>query len=748
MLLTLAFVAVCCSEEVIDAPTTNEKGEDVQFNLSFDALSRTIYGPATESTNPIYWSEGDNVLIGSPQCAQNRNFAVYEVTPVEGENYASALTNISDVAVQWGSGGADFYSVYPSTEKWESLTNASVAAKLNIESEQSANIVLDGTTYSAADMNNVIMYARTAGVEKGKTVKLQYTPYSTMLEFELNIGENVDSEGNKTGKYGSLKVFSMILTAPKNTPIAGDFNITLNGKNEDGNYLAPTIKAVGNNTNVIKMVFETQPVLNETNKTLKAKVALIPIGMEELSGWTVSFEVLEGTDTETKTYTKTLNINKQLLPGQIHKIKLPSIYSTTAWTPILSKWITTLYDYKNIYLTELSLPGAWYAGAPTDEDYQATSDVSTLWNAGVRAFATECRSSSTLTWNGLSPSYVPSSIVISGTQDNGVLGNYTTGGTKIRTVIKSIADAVATTVKTDENGNQDGEFAVLVLSYADGGNDGHRDQDHAYFINGVKTEIANSGATNIYSDAITSKTTVKDVLGKLIIKVNVDDNIPIGSYQNDMNALLSYNPFVQQLKPEANEEAADFAKIRYSNLYWKAWEDTYKKFASLNTTDFLWCFSSANRTQVDTGTNTSIPTYAQRQKALNSMIEQSKEITAAGTHNVWFYFNAGGTQTTSQTDGTTSGSTFASTMNPWLLDVIKLKANGGTNASGEYVESNPSTLGLVFFNYCTDESKKGPAIIKEIIEMNNKFKLQRATPKLQTTYASSATYGGNVISLD
>lgn len=719
MLLTLAFVAVCCSEEVIDAPSTNKKGENVQFSLSLNGGSRTIYGPEENNAFPIYWSDADKVLVGSPQCTNGRNSAVYVVTPEPGQSYAQALEHDGEgVAVQWGSGDADFYSVYPGTNaSWKTLDEGSVIAKLNISSNQEANIVLDDTTYSAADMNNVIMYGRTLEkVKNGEVANLQYTPFSTTLEFEVAVGPV-----GTNNTYGSAKVMSMTLEAPEGTNITGDFTLKFNGSNE------PTIEAAGNNGDKITMEFTTQPVLNKDN-SLKAKMSLIPLsGVTSLTGWKVSITVLEGNETTAKTYTKTLtptevNDKSDLVPGQIHKIKLPKLTPSAAWTYSLSSWITSLYDYKNIYLTELSIPGAWYAGAPTDDGYQATTSMTTLWNAGIRAFAVECRTAT------VSTGFLQfgNRVVISGTGQNGILGfgkDVYVGGDEISSLISSIATSIP-----------EDEFGVLVLSYADGGEGGHRDEDHAYFINGVKTEIANSGADNIYGEEITKETTISDVLGKLIIKINVDDNLTKSNYDGSMNALLSYNPFVQQLEPDADETSVDFSKIRYSNLHWQTWEDSYKEFASLNTTDFLWCFSSANRTQIDTGTNTSIPTYAKRQEALRSMINKSREITSAGTHNVWFYFNAGGTQTTSQTDESTNAISFATTMNSWLLEVVKLKANGGTDTNGFYtgtkgtkVESDPSSLGLVFFNQCTSTSYNGPAIIKEIIEMNNKFKLQRYT---------------------
>lgn len=735
LISALVFTAVGCINEGLEPDTPSAgNGNDVQFGLSFDELeTRTIYGSETSTGFPIYWSQGDKVLVGSPQCAVTS--AEYEVTPVSGQSYAEAMNKTSAAGIQWGSKDADFYSVYPSANaSWTNLTVDNVTAKLNISSEQSANYVLSDNVYIAADMQNVIMYAQTNDVVNGSTANLKYKPYSTILEFELNIGKIVDDQGNETSKYGSAKIMSLTLTAPEGTAITGDFSLKFNGSDD------PTISATGNNGNSIRMDFTTQPMLDETNKTLKVKLAMIPISGVKINGWTFTVEYIDGNSTVATTKTKTLTIDKELKPGMIHKLKMP-IFPTqeAAWDPEMGEWITTLYDYKNIYITELSLPGAWYAGAPTGDGYQATNSFATLWNEGVRAFAVECRSATSSMFNSTT-----SRVVISGTGSNstGLIGGgrYYYGGTRISTVIKSIADQVASAVTKDASGTIiDGEFAVLVLSYADGGTGGHRDQDHAYFINGIKSEIDEAGVSNIYTGPVTANTTVYDVLGKLIIKVNVDDNLTQSSYAGDMNALLSYNPFMQQLPEDTivNEDgtetsAVDYTKIRFSKMYWKTWADTYKTFATSNPSDFLWCFSSANRTQANTGTNTTIPTYAQRQTALRGMMENSKELTETKKHNVWFYFNAGGTQTTSMTDDETSATDFATTMNAWLYELVKLKANGGTDTNGvygtagAYVESDPSPLGIVMFNQCTSDTYYGPAIIEEIVHMNNKFKLLRA----------------------
>ena len=732
MLLVVAFSYASCTNDDIDALSIEAKtGEEVQFGLSLDNATRTVYGPEENNAFPIYWANGDKVQIYSPECSEGRNDAEYSVKPVAGESYAESLTKTGSYGVQWGDNTtANFYSVYPSLNAVFSGTGDNVTAKLHISNEQKSN--QSGVT--SADMDNVIMYAQTNGATAGETVNLKYIPYSTVFEFTANLGQKTVNSG-----WGKVKIVSLTLTAPDGTAIAGDFDLKFNGD------VAPTITAAGNNSNVITLVPETQPLLNEANKTAKINLAMIPLsGVNDLNGWTVTINVLEGNETTTRAYTKKLNGNYALAPGKIHKISLPEITPTVAWTYNLNNWIPSLYQYQQIYLTELSLPGAWYAGAPTsDEGYQATESIADLWNAGVRAFATECRTASVMT--GFLQ--FSTQVVISGTGQNGVLGlgkDVYVGGKRIAEIIKSIANQIP-----------EDEFGVLVLSYADGGEGGHRDQDHQFFIKGVKSEIEASGVSNIYAEKITTETTVRSVLGKLIIKINVDDNLTKSSYANDMNALLSYTPFMKQLGSDK------YSTPLFSKLYWKEWADTYRTtITPTTTTDFLWCFSSANRTHTNPAEGSTekldIPTYEQRQTALRAMITHSKDISTSGNHNVWFYFNAGGTQTTSQTSSASKADaqTFAKTMNSWLLEVITLKSNGGVDTKGSYtgtigtiVESDPSPLGLVMFNQCTGDNGtyKGADIIKAIIDMNDKFTLKRAPILTMTDYDGSVDNGGSAI---
>lgn len=83
-----ALLAFSCQddEQGIVQPTP---GQDVNFGVSLEqnVSSRTIYGPENENGFPIYWVDGDEVAVFSPDCANNGGVgsATYKVH-VEGGN--------------------------------------------------------------------------------------------------------------------------------------------------------------------------------------------------------------------------------------------------------------------------------------------------------------------------------------------------------------------------------------------------------------------------------------------------------------------------------------------------------------------------------------------------------------------------------------------------------------------------------------------------------------------------------------
>lgn len=733
MTLALSLFVAGCSEDELTKGSGAKVGDDVQFGLSLSNLdTRTVYGEETSTGFPIYWVNGDKVRVASPQCLSGRNTAEYEIAVDDTtQNYATSMTKTGDAGVQWGnSETADFYSIYPSSASTSlEVSGEGVTTTLHVDATQFASMSTkkNGTSEyfyaQPAEMGNVVMYAKTAGVTSGSTVELHYTPFSTVLEFEINASDEVVA-----GKQTEITIQSLTLTAPTGTTIAGDFGFTF----PTGESTTPSIEAATGGSNSITMHFldnnQYTIVLSTTKTTLKAKMCLMPIsGVTSIAGWTVAVNTSAGTFTKTIKDSDLTGKNTALAPGKVHKIKLPTLnYASQEWVYSLDSWITSLPDYTNIYLSELSLPGAWYAGstegisATKITGYQSTSSISELWKGGVRAFGLECRTCTSGRWNS-SPSYIG----ISGLGDKPSLADWYYGSTNITDVISNIKTALA---------DHSDEYAVLVLSYADGGEGGHRDEDHAYFLQGVANAL--SGYTDIvYSGPITKNTTINDVKGKLIVKVNVDQNLTIGNY-TAANALISYNPFLLQI----STNPATFAHPYYSDLHWSGWADTYKTCAQISTltgisedeaaNKFLWVFSSANRTHADVtdGSTFDIPTYSDRKTALGAMMTFSKTVYERSNHNVWFYFNCGGTQATSSTSKNPSPTNFASTMNSWLLSTINAK-------------TDPSPLGIVMFNQCTNTAYNGPAIVDAIIKMNSKFYLKHAGTSGGSTGGS--TEGGN-----
>lgn len=272
MSLALALTAIGCSDDVTtEAPKAN-KGDEVQFDATLPG-TRTIYGEETTSGFPVYWVNGDKVKVASPQCMSGRNNAEYQVNVERADqNYATSLTRTGDYGVQWGSADeADFYSIYPSNEGTQlNVSDANnVTATLQVAASQFANITDNGTSIYAqpAEMGNVVMYAKTTGVTKeNNVVNLHYTPFSTVIEFEITAPESTDAS-----HQSDITIQSLTLVAPTGTSIAGDFTFTFPTASNPN----PSVTANDGGSNAITLHFldnnQYTTVLSTTKQTLRPR---------------------------------------------------------------------------------------------------------------------------------------------------------------------------------------------------------------------------------------------------------------------------------------------------------------------------------------------------------------------------------------------------------------------------------------------------------------------------------------------
>lgn len=737
-LTPLALLACACTDE-IEPNKPAQPGDEVKFCVSLGDDSRTAYGTPGETAFPVYWIDGDLIQVASHTCSVPKAQYKVNTNGSTTQNYATSLEKTGAAGLQWGTATeADFYAIYPGQQAIN-LPNPTLAyAPLSISSTQYSGLrpgatPINGSYILEADMDNAIMYAQTFGVKSGENVDLRFIPYSTVLDIELN-----GPDTNVADQAASLYVQSVTLTAPNNQVIAGTFDLMYGSS---GNP-TPSLNAV-HCTNSITVLTRRYSDSTGTGgvsfqlakgEKMNVRMFLIPNGGTVDANWKLSVQTSAGT------FSRTLGdvTNGTLQPGKIHQIKMPKFSSKEQWTYKLDSWITSLPDYTNIYLSEVTLPGAWYA---TQEEYQGTSNnISTLYAAGVRAFGIETRCFTPRT--GLTGAVFPSKtntptrVCVSGTGTGGTTsgddGAYSNNlnGTRI-VYISSVIDQIAEAISNDE-------YAVLVLSYADGGKGGHRALDYNNYLRLLAEEITShtTEATRkkIYQTAVTPETTINDVLGKLVIKVNVDNRFTTYTGYQGMPALLSFT---------TNEWSTTTMNTSLvSQMSWSAWDSGMLKnlgtdVSSLPAQDLFWNYTNANRTSSGNTSVSGIPSMSNRQNSITTIIANSQTVYEASTHNMWFFVGAGGVIATQQSGGSTSATQFASTMNAWLLQQLQARLTAEV----------PAPLGIVMCNFINDATYHGPSIVKAIIEMNSVFGLSHKDPNAgsggdqpsgQSNYASSS----------
>lgn len=698
-------------------------------SLGKNAETRTTYADEATGTSSwrINWLNGDMINVYTPQGETGFQTAPYKVvnTTEDGAddntlNYAKDLVLVNDAGVRWGSSeSANFYAIYPYVSDVDNFTK--VGTHTSIKATINANQVNSVPTYTSnannifvkGDMPNNVMYANTLNVDNGTSpVNLRFVPASTVLQFKLgclSVGSSATG-----GTDNPITIQSITVTSPTAMPIAG--TLFMNFENVDNVTDEPALLVQnGENSVTLNTQYNGMNVTIPAGGTMTANVfiAVPSAGYDMSSGWTITVKAMEGTFT--KELTAEVGANSTLKAGQIHQINLPKFNRETEWTYSGDSWLSTIPD--NVYLSELSLPGAWYAydGMNSkqgniitgtwggNEGYQENGEtISDLFTAGVRAFQFETRVGST---NNLTVTSDNATVVISATGKNQspIAGGGYYAATSIDQSLKDIAKAVDGT----------DEFAVAVISYVDGTSGGTSATWRKLWLSKLKDVIDDLGVSNIFSDTLSPNITLKAARGKLIILVCVDsENEKDEANASGINALYAYT----------DQSWVNMDGSLISQVTWKGWPsfDNIDSTTGLNADNVYLNYTLANRTYSGTGTGTApsgMPTLQNRKDAINSLIANSDVIYGKSTHNLWILCGAGGTyaKTTGGDSDDNGPENIANDLNPFLAQLIDQKI----------ADSKPSPLGLVLVNQITNDTYSGPALIKAIIEMNNKFYLQR-----------------------
>lgn len=698
-LLGLSLLAlVACNQENMPERPTPTPGAEVKFGVSLNKndVTRTIYGKENNNAFPIYWVDGDKVLVTSPQCLNGRNTAQYKVSvESDKQNYATSLNKTGAVGVQWGQNPtADFYSVYPAD-------NASVQGttfSLTMPNAQNDILKLGGRKSKAyADMNACFMGAVSKGVTNGSEVNLTYTPLSTAIRFTLR------GPSSAEGQTDSEVIISQVVLKA-DQPIAGDFTVDMSTGTE-----TPTVKPGEKKYNEITLYTHYAETGGYLTLGLNDEV--------ELNAFVIPYEnlavndnwKLEVTTAQGKVYTTPLKGSGAgtLKPGKIHRFKgdLPNLPApTTDWDP--SNWMANVP--RNVYLSEISIPGSWNSlnddyqdvNGSTEEKCKAAIDAQ--YKAGVRAFHIDTRwTPKRNPYDIVTNTFVSAPTILRlGTAVGGATNNY--GGEKLtRKDNLSFANALEYIAYHV----QPKEYMIVFCTLAQNS----YEKTEGGWMQAVSDACAADDRI-IDARTISANTVVGDVLGKVIVIVNCAknpskiDNLPKGS-----KCLFTYTPL------ELDEN-------RYKTQQWCTGAIANCADASLNMYSAQ-AQIMASPMDATSGYTVSgrgyAPAWAERRQKTENILKwsldnfQKKEYA----HCDWLYNGLGGYLCDS--DGKEvkdSQKEVAKELNQWIDGKMKLMAAKPTGGQTPYYP-----VGLVLMNYVTDKTY-GVPVVKGILSHNNKFR--------------------------
>lgn len=700
-LLGLSLLAlVACNQENMPERPTPTPGAEVKFGVSLNKndVTRTIYGDENNNAFPIYWVQDDKVLVTSPQCLNGRNTAQYKVSvKTATQNYATSLNKTGAVGVQWGQDDtADFYSVYPA----DKASVIGTIFSLTMPNVQRDQVQLDNEK-AYADMNACFMGAVSKEVANGSEVNLTYKPLSTAIRFTLR------GPSASVGQTDSEVIISKVVLKA-DQPIAGDFTVNMNTE-------TPTVE-LGSNT-------YKEITLYTYYASTGGHLALRVGESVELNAFVIPHEKLEVNDNwklevttaEGVVYTTSLKGtgNGKLMPGKIHRFlgQLPSLPApTTEWDP--SNWMVNIP--RNVYLSEISIPGSWNS---LNTDFQYAADGSSVlgfsdaeqiaaieaqYNAGARAFHIDTR------WKARSKKGPVTGLSVA----NGGKGRtYDMSGGK---VMKDDNVTFETVLNTITSHVQPKEYMMVFCTFA------QESYDYEVEKGGWMKAISDVCASNskiVDGRTISANSVVGDVLGKVIVIVNCQDGPnDIENLPQDSKCLFTYTPITLD-KTRYKDRPYATGKIKNCGV------PALTMFSSQAQTMAKLTINGNNG--YDSHNRGYCPTLLERQTKSQNILNYSL-LNYGKTdyeHAHWMYHGLGGYSLRQsailwEDASDDNQKAVAQALNPWIDGKIK-KMSAHPNVSQGQTRYYP--VGMVLMNYVTDKVYGKPVLL-DILSINNKFR--------------------------
>lgn len=704
-LLGLSMLAlVACNQENMPERPTPTPGAEVKFGASLNKtdVTRTIYGEENNNAFPIYWVDGDKVLVTSPQCLNGRNTAQYKVTAnTTTQNYADRLDKTGAAGVQWGQADkADFYSVYPA----DKASVIGTIFSLTMPNVQRDQVQLDNKK-AYADMNACFMGAVSKEVANGSEVNLTYKPLSTAIRFTLR------GPSASVGQTDSEVIISKVVLKA-NQPIAGDFTVDMSTE-------TPTMELGTNTYNEITLYTYYAStgghLALRVGESVELNAFVIPHkDLAVNDNWKLEVTTAEGV-----VYTTSLKGtgDGKLMPGKIHRFKgqLPSLPApTTKWDP--SNWMVNIP--RNVYLSEISIPGSWNS---LNKDFQYAADGSSTlgfseaeqiaaikaqYKAGARAFHIDTRWKASREWSYFNPVGWVYTITGLSVANGGDGRTYDMSGGQ---VMKDDNVTFETVLNTITSQVQPDEYMMVFCTFAQ---DSHEETKNGWMQ--AISDVCASNSKIVDGRTISANSVVGDVLDKVIVIVNCPEdpndikNLPQGS-----KCLFTYTPITLD---KTRYKERPFAEGTIKNCGDPALTMYSSQAQTMATLDAESGFTDKGRGYC--------PTLAERIEKSQNILNFSKENFGKTNyeHAHWLYHGLGGYSIERHNlipnEHLNNQKEVAKKLNPWIDGKIK-KMSAHPDASQGQTRYFP--VGMVLMNYVTD-AVYGKPVMLDILSLNNKFR--------------------------
>lgn len=510
--LMIIGLASCVNDNVTGGKPL-PKGTEFDFGTTVDAnLSRTYYDPAdVANPNATYWKifwnyqdPLDQVYIYSPQAMTGRQQAAYTVHGVKDQHSATATKN-SEIGIQLSDANTyDFYGMYPAQNvKANSGSGHSLSATMPIFQTASTTEIMNsetnvgvGNLETSADMNSALMIAKKSGfmpsTQNNAKVDLQFEPFASML--------NVTVNGVEQSNF-NYKVLITSIIIEADAPIAGDFTY---------NYETGDITFGENASNFIQIDTKFKDAAGHQigvpmgpDSKLNVRAFMIPNPNVK----SLKVKVVTGA---AQTLTKTLKM-KNFKNSQIHFAKLPKINASNLQFDY-KIWLSQLDP--NIYLSEISMPGSalTFSYKLTDNLQKTqTLNLTEQFENGIRVFQFHVNTvNQKSTYDGGSTS----------------VGIALPGGTPMEKEDGSyytIEDAI-NALHSEMKGLHKDEFCVVAIS--DWIAKPVTTAKMTALYNRLNAVIDKAGEMGLVAANVNPNTTIADVKGKVIFKLQLNSDFP------------------------------------------------------------------------------------------------------------------------------------------------------------------------------------------------------------------------------